>query len=405
METKSFVIATDRLSALENKVALLNRRAAKLALSPVVFTKSAPRLVELSIKRGNRKPELVWVEVVDVTLSLEVPKLAGWRFVCTIQHLPEGNILCKVPGNDAADLAEYRQGPARCSHCKLPRDRKDTYVVVNEVGALRQVGKSCLADFTGAGTTPEALAQTAEWLTTAAELFDTPDESNLDADDDGGTCGSSGISLDLFLGFVVAVSDKLGFVTRKQADERLCQSTAATALDCAEGPAAGEEPIVREPSTQDIEFAKAARAFAAAIVPASDFDHNLRTVALSDGVLYRNLGIAAYIVQHYRKHLTVQAEAKAPAAPSEYFGQVGERLRKVSLTYLGCASFDSQYGTTFIHRFQSGANIAIWKTSNDGGFEVGETVTVDATVKEHTVWRDIRQTALTRVKVLIPPAC
>jgi hypothetical protein len=399
METKSFVIATSRLSALENKVAILNRRATKLALTPVALVKSAPRLVELSIKRGTRTPELVWVEVVDVTLSLEVPKLAGWRFVCTVQHTPEGNILCKVPGNDATDLAEYRQGPARCEHCSLPRDRKDTYVVINDAGSLRQVGKSCLADFTGAGTTPEALAQTAEWLTTAAELFETPDESNLDADDDGGTYGSSGLGLDLFLGFVVAVSDKLGFVSRKQADERLCQSTAAIALDCAE-PAAGEEPIVREPSEQDIEFAKAAREFAKSIVPASDFDHNLRTIALADGVLYRNLGIAAYIVQHYRKHLTVQAEAKVAAAPSEYFGQLGERLRKVSLTYLGSASFDSQYGTTFIHRFQAEAGIAIWKTSNDGGFNVGDTFTADATVKEHTVWRDIRQTALTRVKVL-----
>jgi len=399
METKSFVIATDRLSALENKVAVLNRRANKLGLTPVNFIKSAPRLVELSIKRGLRKPELVWVEVVDVTLSLEVPKLAGWRFVCTIQHTPEGNILRTVPGVEV-DLTEYRQGPARCDHCNLYRDRNDSYVVCNESGGLKQVGKSCLAAFTGAGTTPEALAQTAEWLTTAAELFDTPDESNLDADDDRAP-KESGCAIDTFLAYVEVVIRKKGFVSRKQAQENYGSSTSDIAENAVRTPNQCAPWLTEDALTPEVcAFAKAARAFAAAIVPASDFDHNLRTIALSDGVLYRNLGLAAYIVQHYRKHLTVQAEAKVAAAPSEHFGQLGERLRKLSLTYLGSASFDSQYGTTFIHRFQAEAGIAIWKTSNDGGFNVGDIFTADATVKEHTVWNDRKQTALTRVKVL-----
>ena len=154
------------------------------------------------------------------------------------------------------------------------------------------------------------------------------------------------------------------------------------------------------PTDEDRAFAVAARAWAGAIEPKSDFDHNLRVIAGADGVLYRNLGIAAYLVEAYRKHLGIAAERKS-RPDSKHFGTVGVRIRKLALTYRGNYSFDSQYGTTFIHRFvtEDGSD-AVWMTGSSSLCAEGETITVDATVKAHDEYKGRPQTKLTRVKIL-----
>lgn len=161
------------------------------------------------------------------------------------------------------------------------------------------------------------------------------------------------------------------------------------------------------PTDDDKEYARRARAWAAALDPKGDFDYNLKTVASCDAVLYRNLGIAAYIVEAFNRHLgKISEQAARPA--STHFGTVKERLRGLKLTYKGNHSFDSQFGTTFIHRFatENGSDV-IWKTGGLALCEPGQTITVDATVKEHGDYKGRPQTALTRVKLLdtVEAAC
>lgn len=390
-ETKTFEIRAGLLGTITTVVNRLNRRAARLSVDPIDFSVSEPRM---------KLVDDLAFEVVDVTLSLNVPKLADWSFICTIQHLEGGNLLLTVPSEETLDLSAYRTCGPVCQHCNQPRNRKDTYVVQHTDGSRKQVGKDCLASFTGFGKSPEQAAEWAAWLTSVLALMSDP--GSADPDDDGGESygrgSESGVGLNSFLAFVVAVSRKTGFRTRKQAEASMSSSTKDDAIYFMFPPRGARAEKLIRPTEDDAAYALKAREWAAAIEPKSDFDHNLKTVASSDGVAYRNLGIAAYLIEAYNRHLGQVAERAARPA-SKHFGTVGERLRKLKLTYKGNYSFDSAFGVTFIHRFitEDGSD-AIWKTGGLALCEVGQSVVVDASVKEHGDYKGRAQTVLTRVK-------
>lgn len=88
-----------------------------------------------------------------------------------------------------------------------------------------------------------------------------------------------------------------------------------------------------------------------------------------------------------------------------FFGEVGQKI-EMEVTYTGCSSFDTYFGTTWIYKFDTddGAHL-VWKTGADlGGTEwlvlEGDRITIKATIKDHKEYRGIEQTELQRLKVL-----
>ena len=394
--TKTAQIRSYLLPKVESIVARLNRRAAKLSLTPVSFIVGRPILRPIT-----KDDKIYYREFVDVSVSCNIPKLAGWEFVATLQHVGVANILLTVPRDEPLDLSAYRNCGPQCDHCGLDRNRTDTYIVRNEQGALKQVGKQCLASFTGSGQSPEQVLGHAEFLSTFLNVLSNVDNSDTeDSFDDDGDCGGSydAFGLDTFLTVVAALAREDGFRTRKQADLSDRASTSDCALFEIDLPAGRKSKVtITEP---DRELARAAREWAKCLTPRNDFEHNLKTIASEDACRYRNAGIAAYMIEAFKRFLGDEAKRKLIPV-SVHFGEVGIRLRKIELVYLGNFSFDSAYGTTFIHRFRtpSGSD-AIWKTGDSGGFTEGQTYVVDSTVKEHGDYKGRPQTVLTRVKVL-----
>ncbi len=392
-ETTTFKVRTGLLGAITSVVNRLNRRAVRLSVEPIDFSISEARMEVID--------DLAF-EFVDVTLSLNIPKLADWTFLATIQHLEGGNLLLTVPSEETVDLSAYRTCAPTCQHCNKPRVRRDTYVVRHADGTFKQVGKDCLANFTGYGKSPEQVAQWMEWLSQVLTLLNDPSSADPDGGDGEyyGLGSESGVGLNTFLSYVVAVSRVHGFRTRKQAELTQSSSTKDDAVYNMHPPRGARKEKLIKPTEEDRAYALRAREWAAAIEPKSDFDHNLKVVASGDGVSYRNLGIAAYLVEAFNRELGKRAEFAARPA-SVHFGTVGERLRKIKLTYKGNYSFDSQFGVTFIHRFSTeNGSDAIWKTGSVAPCGVGETIVVDASVKEHGDYKGRPQTVLTRVKVI-----
>lgn len=118
---------------------------------------------------------------------------------------------------------------------------------------------------------------------------------------------------------------------------------------------------------------------------------------------------------------------KPDTSNSQYVGSVGNRL-ELTLTYVGSAKFSvpnfydrDREDHMYIHNFVDGnGNVFIWKTSTNVHMEVkkpikgeegswyteyvhpnkNDIVTIKGTVKEHSEYKKIKQTVLTRVKVL-----
>lgn len=81
---------------------------------------------------------------------------------------------------------------------------------------------------------------------------------------------------------------------------------------------------------------------------------------------------------------------------SKHIGAVGDKI-EIEVELVRRGSFDSDFGTTYVYTFKdSEGNVLVWKTKNF--FEV-TTCTVKGTIKEHSEYKGVPQTVLTRCKV------
>lgn len=86
-------------------------------------------------------------------------------------------------------------------------------------------------------------------------------------------------------------------------------------------------------------------------------------------------------------------------SPSEYVGEVGERIN-VAVRVDRKSNFNGAYGATNIYRMiDENGNIYSWFTTTNP-IEVGKNYIIRGTIKEHTTYRNTKQTILSRCKVL-----
>lgn len=99
---------------------------------------------------------------------------------------------------------------------------------------------------------------------------------------------------------------------------------------------------------------------------------------------------------------TIQKKIKASQPVSQYVGTVGEKLT-VKAIYKYRASFESQFGTTYIHKFVTvDGNDLVWKTGvGYFGASEDDMVEITATIKEHSEYKGKKQTALLRCKITV----
>lgn len=132
--------------------------------------------------------------------------------------------------------------------------------------------------------------------------------------------------------------------------------------------------------------------------------------------------IAARKAEQERREAERKAEEERKAreeaerkAKSQYVGEIGEKL-ELDVTFDYTASYERPsfrgFGTetAYIHGFRDAdGNLLVWKTSKALGewkgdewyvYEQGEKLKIKGTVKEHSEYKDEKQTSLLRVKVL-----
>lgn len=90
--------------------------------------------------------------------------------------------------------------------------------------------------------------------------------------------------------------------------------------------------------------------------------------------------------------------ALEPESHSEYMGDIKERLRDLKVTLTDVRAFDGFYGTTFIYTFAYNEDVLVWMTSSCKDIEVGEKLLLTGTVKEHKIYKGVKQTVLSRCK-------
>ena len=414
--TPVYRVPEANMDALQARVGKLNRRALKLGMSPLVLTERGEEFgeIERSIAERNEYGETEGyrtvkqtIRMVLVTLQGTCPVVNGWQMAATIQHEEGGNVLRTVPGFERTLPQRYRTADTACEHCGLDRRRNDTYILVSDAGAWKQVGRNCLADF--------LRSSDASGLAEMAEILAGLDSEMRAFEESMGGQGRTYFSALELLTQVACCIRADGWCSRTMAKDSYGKvATVDDALCCmdpkwfAKQSATWQESHTCKP--EDTERATAAIEWARAldIDVANDYLWNIRVVSQRELISARESGLAGSIIAAYNRAVEQELKRKYERAhPSEWFGEIGARA-VYTLTVTGLRDLESQWGlTTLVMMTDASGNKCKWFCSGSSPLKAGETYTVKATVREHETWtpRDatdgagVKTTVLSRVSV------
>lgn len=111
----------------------------------------------------------------------------------------------------------------------------------------------------------------------------------------------------------------------------------------------------------------------------------------------------ALLKEEAKEVVKAAKEANMPESLSEYIGEEKERLRDLSVVLTGSRIINTSYGSSILYTFKMDENVLTWFCSGRGLSEDihnGDTVFLTGTVKKHEVYNGVKQTILTRCKVV-----
>lgn len=365
----------------------------------------------------GRIPSVETVVCRFVIVEVEgVAIINDWELVAYTEHTENGNIYDKV--NTEVEIpSRYRASDCFCEHCKTRRARKNTCIVRNiNTNEFKQVGNTCLKEFTR-GMDASIVTMFASFKEAFAEAEEAPI----------GGCGwsESYLNTKKMLQYTAETIRHFGYA--KSMSVRPTRDRVSDYYTVSEGHVRYEmrewaKTIRKEMdevgfdhnSEYAVKKAEDALAWIAEQEESNDYMHNLKTVCSLEYVGWSRLGILVSLFPTYDRELEREAERRlreeqrqkelAEGRNSAWVGEVGKRMTANIISWRCLTSWDNCYDgwhttTTYLYKFvDENGNILIWKTQSFFS-EEKEIKQIIGTVKEHSEFRDAKQTVLTRCKV------
>ena len=441
LKTLTAEVPASRMGWLTEKVNHLNKRARRLHLPQVLVVKEGePFEKETTIlfERGESRVVMAMYQKIMVT-GPEV-KLAGWSFLAALDHLQDEKgetitIIRKMPSApEGLNLEAYRTAKADCNHCGHDRRRNSTFIIRNEAGVTKQVGSTCIKDFTGLDRDPVTMLQlAADWVLLVTEAGDESEGFG------GGERGDNCLSLKTYLPWVAKCIREGGWLARKYADglgKRATADIASQEMFDKHNPRLPqkERDRITTPEPRDVVAAYRAIVWGKKLTPKPEQDYlfNLKALATAGYMTGKHFGLAASMVSSYqrsrdqlKRRLSLRAGMNKDATSGTPKVRQDFRVRCLS----NPRGFEGAYGTTFKCEWMdldTGALLIWWASENayrsiDQAFtyrvkgEQDETVAtnhpfrpgyetvIKATVKGHGSYQGWMQTTLNRVAVVSQP--
>lgn len=331
------------------------------------------------------------IKYIDVEVSGKAI-INNWVFVATLEHTDKGNIVRAYDGQEVPQWAYTVE--AKCDHCKTKHTRKDTYIVRNtETGEFKQVGRSCLKDFTN-GLSAEMVAAYLSYL-------DTLEKSSIDF-----SSSKPYYNVKKYLFYVAETVKHFGYLSKANAGYNGTPTScrAFRYMVCPNAQERKEMESVRfEACTEENENTIST---ALQWLNAQDDDfgyiHNLKIACSREYCESRDFGIIASLLPAHFKAMEKEFErlareaAKANRPKTNWVGEAGERIEIIA----DCkcvASWYNDFGPGYLYKFTTDdGNIFTWKTGK--AVDDGKVV-LKGTIKAHTEFNGEKQTELTRCKI------
>lgn len=396
-----FKIPSSNLSALEKDLSKLNKRARKLGLDVLSWEYGERFTVEKGANDDGRKR---LIEYVPVTINLDgdIKLPGGWHLVAALDHRSADTpIILPVPGEELPK--RFRSSGPNCNHCKLDRRRNDTFVIRDEGGEYKQVGRTCIADYLGH---KDALN-----IARAYQFVSSFVESLRDEDSGYYRAVPSIWNLESCLEFVAALVREDGWTPRSGNFGCATADNAWSWFVDDFQPVRTKRGLIHPPEVtdKDKELAAKARAWLDVQDPTkakSDYIYNIQAIVKAGQVTRRTIGLAASIIGTYKRQVerdlryAHERKEKENGRPSEWVGEVKKRIKGLEIEVFGTYETEGDYGlyTRVVFKDSEG-NEFVWFASGSTDLEQGRKYKVDATVKKHNEFKGKKQTQVNRVTV------
>lgn len=341
---------------------------------------TAPECVTV-IDRSNNSTHKIITEVTSYYFEMEPLMLGNYKVIAIIEHnaTKDGNNVIKQLTEGVNIPKHFNSAESKCDHCNINRYRNKTVLLLNQVdGNIKQVGTSCLEEYTGIN----CLDVLGAYRDIYAIITDKP---YLDSSTAYQHMNKYTETVK-FLASCINEIDKNGY--QKQQTKYKAWDNLNNELEYGSYIEQAHTVInyfknkeFHEPFLNDIKK------------------------ALSQEYTKCN-GLVAYAYIAYQQEKEREAEQER-LKKSQHVGNIGDRIT-VNVTLDDYFVFDDFYsynGSIYLYIFSDDkGNRYIWKTRavlmRDNEFiDIGDELTITGTVKGHTEYKGEKQTELTRCKV------
>lgn len=399
----TITIPVENVAEAKKRLGKLVKKATRYGCDQIAFTVGERRLEKKSvIDEFSGETLNVTIEVVDFEVTGMRPRVGAYTFVAKLDHADAGNIISGIPYAETQADERFRYAKACCEHCKAHRARKNTYIVANATtGEQIQLGSNCIADYVKIASAASAIASLsviaeAEEMMRGLSAESTPFNKTL-----------------AFVITAAVVSIRLdGWMSKTTAmrNDEIATATSVARLWAERNSKEAEKDaaaIRAAWSPADAELAAKVIHWVRNEMKASnDYTHNLSVAFSSDVIAHQKMigiavsGVAAY--QREQETLIRRKLEREQLLASKHIGAVGGRIelsaRHLSTRFLG----DNGFGlSTKLHKFITDeGNVISWVTSSGANIEQNKRISLKATIKEHREYNGIKETSITRTKVL-----
>ena len=378
---KTFTINASLLPKVTAKIENFRYKFAKYGNAELIYDVCNKRFI------SDKASKLYGQVVVDINIEASY-KIEGYEFVASLEwdDKAQQNLIKKV-SDDVYVPQEYRF-KTDCDHCKVSRFRKYT-IILKKDDEYIQVGKSCVKDYLG-----RDFSDYVSYLSS----FDTLEEYIQTLNKEKLPREAIAFETDDVLLQTLEYVSRFGYISKKIALENDTTSTSSMiyyAMNKIQNNFGEILYKIYEISEDSVSKLKEVKNFLNNFSDESDYVNNLKIISNRDYIENKDLGLVVSIIGWYLRE-TAKGKKSETNRSSDYVGRVGEKICFTAVPTC-ITSYETQYGTTYIYKFEVGSgDVIIWRTQKSLE-EVN--MTLSGTVKAHNDFRGEKQTEVTRCKI------
>lgn len=115
---------------------------------------------------------------------------------------------------------------------------------------------------------------------------------------------------------------------------------------------------------------------------------------------YKNVVTFEGAMENVKEKLSAYSNTKtllpSSSTNSEWFGEIGDRIKKVPVKIIGKKDIFSRNGYVTLFTFEYGNSVLCWFTTTTKFEQEGDEVLLSATIKDHKIYEGQKQTYITR---------